>query len=1470
MVGQPIHPPSSVTHCGTAWFTHSPTVDGQPSPLLPNLVVIRSTVLDVYYISVGIDEIAGHKLELVRQFRLNGVVESLAVLKSRAKKGQRDAVVLAFREAKVSVVIWDDVNHTLKTTSLHFFEGDHSLTVGRSVFPYGPRVAADPQGRCACLLSYANQLALLPAMDTEHIDAGHDHGASTSAATVGNSYVLHLGKMGIQEVRDFVFLHGYNEPVILILHEPEPTWPAKYRERKDTCWLTAVSVNLQSRIYPVIWSAKGLPSDAYKLVAARKHGALVLCLNLVAYYSQGTSLAVGVNPLAFAGEVPQRVELDPAVEVPSMTATKLARAYANNVHPECAPAIGKNATKSPVFDIELDAAQCSWLDPQSLIVALKSGQLILLQLIMDGNNVKQLQVSKCGGAPIVSCMSSIGGRMLFLGSRLGDSLLVQFTEVPLKKDSQAAGRATEEDSLDMDMVPGMGDEEAMEGIVGEGGLDSIDDDLQIFLPATSDVPESGGGLTHFQPHVTDVLHVTGLIRDMTLGVPPESGEGSTQHTSVSPQLVACAGWRRGGCLAVVRQGVVAECIIEVPIEDVRGVWALQYMDEEEGDMAIATRHITDSYLLVSCTNMTKLLEVSEENMDEVISDFVMDQLTIFAGSIFSATRTVQVYRSGLRVCSGPKLWQEFTVEQLMSVTDAEQAHTHLGLGRPQVQNSIKSASSADPLLLVLMDDGRACLLEGDTKSKQLSINSSAAYALTELPTLDVEEEITACALYVDKCLWLCKGVGNQNWPAPIYCVVCRRRGTLEIYNLPHMHRIFVTPFFPIGWHVVQHNPAAGKKQQMELEEKLEDALPAVVEVRLESFPPRYSHCDAALSSGVAVCGAPILFALLDDGSLFVYRAFRPPGQQVAFSRVEVECPGVASEASPEYGEEGEEGATDGTGAGEATPGEGGEGEGMRDSLEEMALPLSEQCRMTRFDGVGEDNPCSGVFISGVSPLWVVVHQGGIAVHKFLVDGTVAAMTPFSNINCPQGFILAMASNRLKICVLHRERLDCPWPCYKVTMRCTPNKIAWYPDARLYAVLCSRLVPYRPRPAEEGGGDTHSAAAYAVADEVAKKREYEEGHELRLMIPGSWTTPWLMPLEPDEAGLAVRAVHLRDQDDGSLHPLIAVGTSIMLGEDYPNSGRCILLQVQKHKEISSSQDVSEEKWEGKVVGSQEVRGSVNALACLDGCLLVGVGGRLELCGWRKGGSLTRMAFFDGPLYITSLNVLKSFVLFGDVHKGIHFVWYTSPSGDSADVRELVLLGKDFNHADVYSTEFLLNGSKLSYLFADGGKNIGIQSYRRDHPDCWNGRRLLSEGCIHIGHHVGRMVRMKMCCPDGVNRQAALYGTLDGGFGYMAPIWDDEMFDRLVRLQKQMVLQAPHHAGLNPAAFRMRYRCVPKSLGGGSQHMRPPPRDRILDGDLLWEYWYMDRLKQQNLAVSIGSSRQQVVEDLQSIGLATSFF
>lgn len=69
------------------------------------------------------------------------------------------------------------------------------------VFPYGPRVAADPQGRCICCMLYMCQMAVLPAMDPDHLN---DENHLSRGALVGNSYILNLGKLGIKEVNESI------------------------------------------------------------------------------------------------------------------------------------------------------------------------------------------------------------------------------------------------------------------------------------------------------------------------------------------------------------------------------------------------------------------------------------------------------------------------------------------------------------------------------------------------------------------------------------------------------------------------------------------------------------------------------------------------------------------------------------------------------------------------------------------------------------------------------------------------------------------------------------------------------------------------------------------------------------------------------------------------------------------------------------------------------------------------------------------------------------------------------------------------------------------------------------------------------------------------------------------------------------------------------------------------------------------
>lgn len=153
-----------------------------------------------------------------------------------------------------------------------------------------------------------------------------------------------LGGPGIQEVRDAVLLNGYTEPVLLVLHQPEPTWPGRYRcvrgvvcaggvgvgdgggrgpargsshehparypptipfatpsswlppsllftpvprERKDTCALTAISLSVRRKKQAVLWATHGLPSDALALVPVpERPAALLLTPSYILYCQQ--------------------------------------------------------------------------------------------------------------------------------------------------------------------------------------------------------------------------------------------------------------------------------------------------------------------------------------------------------------------------------------------------------------------------------------------------------------------------------------------------------------------------------------------------------------------------------------------------------------------------------------------------------------------------------------------------------------------------------------------------------------------------------------------------------------------------------------------------------------------------------------------------------------------------------------------------------------------------------------------------------------------------------------------------------------------------------------------------------------------------------------------------------------------------------------------------------------------------------
>lgn len=124
-----------------------------------------------------------------------------------------------------------------------------------------------------------------------------------------------------------MFLHKYNEPVLLILHEVAPTWPARYRDSKDTMALTALSINVVHKRHPKIWDASVLPSDTFKLIPVPSGGALALSQNMIMYFTQVTDSCVRMLLLCRCSSCSLQLVACPALPCPASPLPGLALPY---------------------------------------------------------------------------------------------------------------------------------------------------------------------------------------------------------------------------------------------------------------------------------------------------------------------------------------------------------------------------------------------------------------------------------------------------------------------------------------------------------------------------------------------------------------------------------------------------------------------------------------------------------------------------------------------------------------------------------------------------------------------------------------------------------------------------------------------------------------------------------------------------------------------------------------------------------------------------------------------------------------------------------------------------------------------------------------------------------------------------------------------------------------------------------------
>jgi cleavage and polyadenylation specificity factor subunit 1 len=322
------------------------------------------------------------KLECLATYELFGNIMSLQSV--TLNNSPRDALLISFQEAKLSVVQHDPDTFELKTLSLHYFEED-DVKGGWTGHHNIPIVRVDPENRCSVMLVYGKKLVVLPFRRDNTLDEIEIQDVKPIKKTpmqliaktpILPSYLISLKDLDekIDNVIDIQFLQGYYEPTLLILYEPVRTYPGRIAIRNDTCCMVAISLNIQQRVHPVIWTVTNLPFDALQAVPINKPigGCLIMCVNSLIYLNQSVpSYGVSLNSTA--------------------------------EHSTSFPLKPQDGVK-----ISLDAAQVAFMTNEKLVLSLKDGELYVLSLLADSmRSVRSFHFSRAPSSVITSCVSNL-------------------------------------------------------------------------------------------------------------------------------------------------------------------------------------------------------------------------------------------------------------------------------------------------------------------------------------------------------------------------------------------------------------------------------------------------------------------------------------------------------------------------------------------------------------------------------------------------------------------------------------------------------------------------------------------------------------------------------------------------------------------------------------------------------------------------------------------------------------------------------------------------------------------------------------------------------------------------------------------------------------------------------------------------------------------------------------------------------
>ncbi|XP_016844737.1 cleavage and polyadenylation specificity factor subunit 1 [Nasonia vitripennis] len=1352
------------------------------------------------------------RLECLAQYTLHGNVMSMQAVQLIGSP--RDSLLLSFREAKLSVVEYDPEIHSLRTVSLHYFE-EEEIKDGWTNHHHVPIVRVDPEGRCAVMLIYGRKLVVLPFRKDPILDEGdliENPKSSSHKTPILSSYMIVLKSLEekMDNIIDLQFLHGYYEPTLLILYEPVRTFAGRIAVRQDTCAMVAISLNIQQKVHPIIWSVSNLPFDCYQAVAVKKPlgGTLIMAVNSLIYLNQSIP--------------PYGVSLNSLTD---------------------------NCTNFPLkpqegVKISLESSQVAFISPDRLVISLKTGELYVLSLFADSmRSVRGFHFDKAAASVLTSCVCLCDDNYLFLGSRLGNSLLLRFTEKESEKINDIS-------MLEMSLNSSNSQEQPtkkikldyLEDWMASDVLDIKDpEELEVYGSET----QTSIQITSYIFEVCDSLLNIGPCGNISMGEPAFLSEEFSNNSEPDVELVTTSGYGKNGALCVLQRSIRPQVITTFDLPGYENIWTV--IDSTVSDNRAKTEtEGTHGFLILTQDDSTMVLQTGQE-INEVVdqSGFSTQGTTIFAGNLGSNRYIIQVTQMGVRLLQG--------LEQIQ--------HMPMDLGCPIVH-----ASCADPYVSLLSEDGQVVLLtlregRGTARLHAQAVNlmfrpqieAVCAYRdvsglFTTILPEDVDEEAfdndssdepqiienpdnEDDLLYGDTQTFQMPAipvVKPQETPTkkppwwqqylqeikPTYWLfVYRDNGTLEVYSLPELRLSYLIKNFGFGQNILHDSMEFTTIQGSQQNEPVNPE----VQVREIAVVALGHHGNR-----------PMLLVRLDS-ELQIYQVYRyPKGHlKLRFKKIDHNFIVGFSRIGPKE---------------EDMP-----------SMNDTRL-----CMMRYFSNIAGYN---GVFIGGDYPHWIfLTGRGELRAHPMNIDGPVKSFAPFNNVNCPQGFLYFNRKDELRICVLPTHlSYDAPWPVRKVPLRCTPHFVTYHLESKTYCVVTSTAEPLKSYYRFNGEDKEFTE------EERNERFLYptQEQFSIVLFSPVSWDTIPNTKIDLDqwEHVTCLKNVSLAYEGTRSgLKGYIVIGTNYNYGEDITSRGRIFIFDII---EVVPEPGQPLTKNRFKQIYAKEQKGPVTAITQVSGFLVSAIGQKIYI--WQlKDNDLVGVAFIDTQIYVCQMLSIKSLILVADVYKSVSLLRF------QPEYKTLSLVSRDFRTTEIYAIEYFIQNNELGFIVADGESNISIFSYQPESSQSLGGQKLIRKADIHLGQKINTFFRIKCKTTDSANptkqfsgadkRHVTMYATLDGSLGYILPV-PEKTYRRLLMLQNVLVSHIYHIAGLNPKAFRTYKSCV---------RMQGNPARGIIDGDLVRKYLDLPVNEKIEIAKKIGTGAQEIMDDMHEIYKQTSHF